>query len=56
MVYYGVSFPSPITGKIAWNVVLAPSLVLSVFAAGFYLIPVGLRDIADPRYRAAARD
>ncbi len=56
VVYYGINFPSPITGEIAWNVVLAPSLVLSVFAAGFYLISVGLRDIADPRYRAAARE
>jgi peptide/nickel transport system permease protein len=56
VVYYGVNFPSPITGEIAWNVVLAPSLVLSVFAAGFYLISVGLRDIADPRYRAEGRD
>ena len=55
VVYYGVTFPNPITGEIAWNVVLAPSLVLSVFAAGFYLISVGLRDIADPRYRARSR-
>ena len=51
VVYYGISFPNPITGEIAWNVVLAPSLVLSVFAAGFYLISAGLREYADPRYR-----
>lgn len=56
VVYYGVNFPNPITGEIAWNVVLAPSLTLSVFAAGFYLVSVGLREVADPRYRATFRD
>lgn len=56
IVYYGVTFPNPLTGEIAWNVVLAPSLTLSVFAAGFYLISVGLREVADPRYRATFRD
>ena len=56
VVYYGITFPNPLTGKIAWNVVLAPSITLSVFAAGFYLISVGLREVADPRYRAALRD
>lgn len=55
VVYYGISFPNPITGEIAWNVVLAPSLVLSVFAAGFYLISAGLREFADPRYRSSSR-
>ena len=56
VVYYGVNFPNPLTGEIAWNVVLAPSLTLSIFAAGFYLVSVGLREVADPRYRASFRD
>ena len=56
VVYYGITFPNPLTGKIAWNVVIAPSITLSIFAAGFYLISVGLREVAEPRYRARLRD
>jgi peptide/nickel transport system permease protein len=55
MVYYGVNFPNPVTGEPVWNAILPPSLALSVFAAAFYLVSVGLREVADPRYRAARR-
>ncbi len=55
MVYYGVNFPNPITGEPVWNAILPPSLALSIFAAAFYLVSVGLREVADPRYRAARR-
>lgn len=53
MVYYGIEFPDPVTGAPAWNVLLPPSIALSLFAAAFYLVSVGLREVADPRYRAA---
>jgi peptide/nickel transport system permease protein len=55
MVYYGVNFPNPISGEPVWNAILPPSLALSAFAAAFYLVSVGLREVADPRYRAARR-
>lgn len=55
MVYYGVNFPNPLTGEPVWNAIIPPSLALSVFAAAFYLVSVGLREVADPRYRAARR-
>jgi peptide/nickel transport system permease protein len=55
MVYYGVNFPNPVTGEPVWNAIIPPSLALSIFAAAFYLVSVGLREVADPRYRAARR-
>lgn len=55
LVYNGVTFTNPITGTVAWNAILPPSIALSVFAAAFYLVSVGLREVADPRYRAARR-
>lgn len=53
MVYYGIEFPNPFTGAPVWNVLVPPSVALSLFAAAFYLVSVGLRDVADPRYRSA---
>jgi peptide/nickel transport system permease protein len=55
LVYNGVTFMNPITGTPAWNAIIPPSIALSVFAAAFYLVSVGLREVADPRYRAARR-
>lgn len=55
MVYNGVTFTNPITGEVAWNAIIPPSIALSLFAAAFYLVSVGLREVADPRYRAARR-
>lgn len=55
LVYNGITFTNPITGLVAWNVILPPSIALSLFAAAFYLVSVGLREVADPRYRAARR-
>lgn len=55
LVYNGVTFTDPLTGMVAWNVIIPPSIALSLFAAAFYLVSVGLREVADPRYRAARR-
>lgn len=55
MVYYGVTFPNPITGTPVWNAIIPPSVALSLFAAAFYMVSVGLREVADPRYRSARR-
>lgn len=55
LVYNGVTFSDPITGLPTWNAIIPPSIALSVFAAAFYLVSVGLREVADPRYRAARR-
>jgi peptide/nickel transport system permease protein len=53
IVYLGVTFRNPTTGQVAWNAVAPPALALSLFAAAFYLMSVGLRDIADPRHRSS---
>lgn len=55
LVYNGVTFSDPITGLPTWNAIIPPSVALSLFAAAFYLVSVGLREVADPRYRAARR-
>lgn len=55
LVYNGITFVNPITGTPAWNAIVPPSIALSLFAAAFYLVSVGLREVADPRYRAARR-
>ena len=39
----------------AWNVLLAGSITLSLFCASFYLISLGVRDIAHPMRRATAQ-
>lgn len=52
MVYYGIAFPNPVTGEPVWNALIPPSLALSLLAAAFYLVSMGLRAVADPRYRA----
>ncbi len=56
MVAYAVTFRNPITGAVAWNSILPPSIALSLFAAAFYLVSVGLREVADPRFRAEYKD
>lgn len=55
LVYNGITFPNPLTGEVPWHVIVVPSIALSLFAAAFYLVSVGLREVADPRYRAARR-
>lgn len=52
MVAYAITFRNPITGAVSWNTILPPSIALSLFAAAFYLVSVGLREVADPRFRA----
>ena len=56
MVYLGITFRDPLTGAVAWNAVLPPAIALSIFAGAFYLVSVGLREVADPRLRAQHRE
>jgi peptide/nickel transport system permease protein len=55
MVYYGTTFSVAIGAPIPWISVIAPAASLSLFAAAFYLVSVGLREVADPRFRAQRR-
>jgi len=54
MIFIGVGLLQQV-GITAWNVLLAGSVTLSLFCASFYLISLGVRDIAHPRRRAAAQ-
>ncbi|MBM3143698.1 MAG: ABC transporter permease subunit [Chloroflexi bacterium] len=38
-----------INGAIPWNVMVTSALAISLFAASFYLIALGLHDVAEPR-------
>ncbi|MBN1148067.1 MAG: ABC transporter permease subunit [Anaerolineales bacterium] len=38
-----------INGAIAWNVMVPSALAISLFAASFYMIALGLHDVAEPR-------
>lgn len=53
MIFIGVGLLQQV-GITAWNVLLSGSITLSLFCASFYLISLGVRDIAHPRRRAAA--
>lgn len=54
MIFVGVDLFRGL-GISAWNALLAPSVALSLFCASFYLISLGVRDIAQPRRRATGR-
>ncbi|MCB2224598.1 MAG: ABC transporter permease [Actinobacteria bacterium] len=54
MIFIGVGLLEQV-GITAWNVLLSGSITLSLFCASFYLISLGVRDIAHPRRRALAR-
>lgn len=38
-----------LNGVIAWNVLIPSALAISLFAASFYLVALGLHDVAEPR-------
>ncbi|MEM8531775.1 MAG: ABC transporter permease [Chloroflexota bacterium] len=50
MIYLAFEYLS-INPQIPWNVLIPPSVALSLFAASFYLISRGLHDVAEPRLR-----
>ncbi|HEY61900.1 MAG TPA: ABC transporter permease subunit [Anaerolineae bacterium] len=50
MIYTSQAYGS-IFGNIEWNVLIPPSIALSMFATSFYLISRGLHEIADPKLR-----
>jgi peptide/nickel transport system permease protein len=54
MIFIGVGLLEQV-GITAWNVLLAGSITLSLFCTSFYLISLGVRDIAHPRRRVTAQ-
>lgn len=58
MMFMGLSLVGESAGQIAWNVLLAGALAISLFTSAFYLVSLGIRDIALPRtapHRGRAR-
>ncbi|MBT8216790.1 MAG: ABC transporter permease subunit [Acidimicrobiia bacterium] len=55
MMFMGLSLLGRFGGQTAWNVLLAGALAISLFSASFYLISLGIRDVALPHSRARAR-
>jgi peptide/nickel transport system permease protein len=55
MVYSGITFQGLFAGQAPWGVLLAGALGISLLAAAFYSLGVGLREVFDPRLRAAGR-
>ena len=49
MMFMGLSLLGRFGGEIAWNVLLAGALAISLFSTSFYLVSLGIRDIALPR-------
>lgn len=47
MIYYSLFFRA-LDPVVPWNVLLPAALTISLFCAAFYLVSLGLRDIADP--------
>lgn len=43
MIFNAIRFPSPGLGEIPWTVLITAAVAISVFAASFYMIAVGLR-------------
>jgi peptide/nickel transport system permease protein len=56
MVYFGITFGANFGSQIPWNALIVPAVALSLFAAAFYLVSVGLREVADPRLKAVRRE
>ena len=48
---YNAFFYQQVNPKIPWNMLVAPSVALSLFAAAFYFVARGLQDVSDPRKR-----
>lgn len=48
MIYDSFTYQQ-INGAITWNVLIPSSLAISLFAASFYCIALGLQDVVDPR-------
>lgn len=49
MVYSGITFQGLFAAEIPWNVLWAGALGISLLAAAFYALGVGLREVFDPR-------
>lgn len=49
MIYDSFTYQN-INGMLTWNVLIPSSLAISLFAASFYLIALGLNNVVDPRF------
>ena len=54
MIYDSFTYQA-INAKITWNVLIPASLAISLFAASFYFIALGLQDVAEPRKKPLER-
>ncbi len=45
MMFIAIGF-SELHGDFSWNVLIAGAVAISVFCAGFYLLSLGLKDVA----------
>ncbi|MGI9610736.1 MAG: ABC transporter permease subunit [Acidimicrobiia bacterium] len=54
MMFMGLSLAQGFGGGIAWNVLLAGALTISLFTGSFYLVSLGIRDVALPRTQSRA--
>lgn len=45
MMFVAIGFSS-LTGNLAWNVLISGAAAISLFCAGFYLVSLGLKDVA----------
>jgi ABC-type dipeptide/oligopeptide/nickel transport system permease subunit len=52
--FMGLSLGRDFGSGIAWNVLLAGALAISLFSGSFYLVSLGIRDIALPRSQSRA--
>lgn len=52
LVYLGLTYQSFLSTAVAWTQLLAGALSISLMAASFYLVSVGLREAVDPRLQA----
>ena len=52
LVYLGLSYRGLVTQGVAWSQLLAGALSISLLAASFYLMSVGLRESIDAKLMA----
>ncbi|MGH8875065.1 MAG: ABC transporter permease subunit [Acidimicrobiia bacterium] len=52
LVYLGLTYQAVLTTSVAWTTLMAGAISISLMAASFYLMSVGLREAIDPKLRA----
>lgn len=49
LIYSGLTYQGLVTTDVAWNVLLAGALGISILCGAFHLVSLGLRQVTDPR-------